>query len=81
MQVLTIVGVIDMKHINVEPLGTTSKKDTAKIKNTKVRSKRLIKLLNLPILLLHIVMLELMKSHLFHLAKMLGIIILVQHPT
>ena len=47
-----------MKHINVRPLGIPLKRSINRIKKTKVKSKRLVKLSNMLIVLLHIVILE-----------------------
>ena len=52
------VGRMEMNHISVGPLGTPSKKDTIVRNMTKVRGKRMVKLMNLLIVLLHIVILE-----------------------
>ena len=68
---VSIVGVMDMKCINVCPLGIPSKKYITRINKKKVISKGITKLLDLLIVLLHNVILESMKSHIFYLIKML----------
>ena len=49
---------MDMKLITVGSLGTPSKKDITRRKKIEVRAKRVVKLLNMLIVLLHIVILK-----------------------
>ena len=77
----SIVERLDTQQISVNGLrGTPSKTYITRRKMT-IKTKMLVNLLILLIVLLHIVILKLMKWLHFHLTKIIGYLILVQHHT